>query len=119
MVGIQNRVGPKCISPKGTKYNSPGQGQASVARQAAAQGLVCIQMVGRARSFASNRHSTEAEIKPRPDFVLGRAPLSGSVNCSDDGDFKFLTQGSRPGLLYFAPSGQCCVTRYLLTPRYS
>ncbi len=39
MVEYQNKVRTNCISPKGTKYNSPGQGRMSAARQAAALGL--------------------------------------------------------------------------------
>lgn len=109
-------AGTECISPEGTKYNSPGLGRASAAKQAAALGSVCERMFGRARSFAIKRRAIEADTRPRLDFVLGRAPSNDNVNRSDDGDADFLTQGSRLGLPYFVPSGQPWGTHWLFSP---
>jgi len=113
MSKFQKRVSTKWFSPKGTKYDSPGQGRASVARQAAALGLMRKRIFGRARGFTINRHVTEADTRSRFDFVLGRAPSFGGVNRSDDGEVAFSTQGFRPGLSYFALSGQSCCMRWL------
>jgi len=105
---FRNTVGTKCFSPKGTKYDSPGQGRTSVARQAAALDSECRQVFGRARSFAIIRRIAEAETKPRFDFVFGHTASSNNANCSDDAIENFPTQGSRPGLSYFPPSGKFC-----------
>ncbi len=112
MAEFQNRVGRHCTSPKGTGYASPGQGQASEARLAAALGLMRRFSFGRVISFAINRHATEANTNPRLSFVLDHTLPCGNANRSDDGAFAFLAQGSRPWLSYFSPSGQSCGNRY-------
>jgi len=117
MVEFQDRLDRKCVSPKGTKYNSPGQGQASIVSQAAALGSMRRQIFGRARNFAINRRATEAETKPQLGFVLGHAASCDDVNRSDDGSVCHPTQGSRPGLSYLAPSGQSCGTHWLIDPQ--
>jgi len=70
----QHQTAQPFICPERATYHSPGQGQASEARRAAALGLVCQEPIGRAVRSASNRHIVEAGIKPRLDFVLGKVP---------------------------------------------
>ncbi len=115
--GTSKKVSTMCISPKGTRYVSPGQGRVSVARQAAALGFVYKRMFGRARSFAINRHVTEADTKPRFDFVLDCTPSCCDVNRSDDGAFALRTQGCALGCHIFALSGQGVSTRWLFEPQ--
>jgi len=103
---FHNRVGINIFSPKGTKYVSPGQDRASVARQAAALGWIGRLSLGRVKNVAIIRHATEADTRPRLDFVLDLAPSSGDVHRSDDGVSVPLTQGVALGYHIVALSGQ-------------